>query len=185
MTSVRPLTVVNCFAFPLLSLTFVVSFPTPAVVIRMTWLAMNSSEFTSSVYGEFESRSREFRSTSVVGTRRICQGILITYAALAAYVVCNSHNSGLGCTVRGQRCGRRHARRGLTGASKQPWVALAVLINPHLNGICVVWIALRCPGRDKCSSRVVADCGIRRYWRAEPRITSRLQLMLSCRACYR
>lgn len=81
MTTVRPLTVVNCFALPLLSRILTASFP-PAgapllAAIRKTWLPKNSSELASSAKEMPDSRSREERRISVVGTRSIC--VLVSF----------------------------------------------------------------------------------------------------------
>lgn len=68
MTTVRPLNVVYCLAFPRLSRTLL---GTVEAGIRSTWLARNSSDPAKSVYRLPDSRSFEVKSTSVVGTSSI------------------------------------------------------------------------------------------------------------------
>lgn len=91
-TNVRPLTVVYCCAFPLLSRTLpLVS--AWAAVMRMTWLARNSSDVASSEYRVLLSRSFELMRTSVVGTRRIyiqcpsASAMAILGGGVMAYVI--------------------------------------------------------------------------------------------------
>jgi len=72
--TVRPFAVVNCFAFPRVSLKLPESLtwlfgPTPPGT-RSTWLARKSSEPLRSMYEVFDSLSRDVRRTSVVGTSR-------------------------------------------------------------------------------------------------------------------
>ena len=71
--TVRPFAVVNCLAFPRVSLKVPVSLtcplgPTPPGT-RSTWLARKSSEPARSMYEVPDSLSRDVRRTSVVGTR--------------------------------------------------------------------------------------------------------------------
>ena len=72
--TVRPFAVVNCLAFPRVSLNVPASLtcplgPTPPGM-RSTWLARKSSEPLRSIYHVFDSLSRDVSRTSVVGTRR-------------------------------------------------------------------------------------------------------------------
>ena len=73
-TTVFPLIVLNCFAFPLLSRTLLLP-GTGELGMRRTWLARKSSDTTMSVYVLFDSRSFPERRHSVVGTSRTCKDV--------------------------------------------------------------------------------------------------------------